>query len=171
MIVGGKSVRRDEAVLKKVSVSLPFGLGSAEWEADSTERYAAWSLYVELVTRISVQPLHEDEGILREALNSLYSLFKTTREILREAGPDVGASHNSVGGIAITVLNKGLRPFLTKWHSSLELWDTRRQNGVSPKEHEKQWLEESKMRSELEDLQKELNKYAQALAKISGVEN
>ena len=39
MIVGGKSVRRDEAVLKKVSVSLPFGLGSAEWEADSTERY------------------------------------------------------------------------------------------------------------------------------------
>ena len=90
MIVGGKSVRRDEAVFKKVSVSLPFGLGSAEWEADSTERYAAWSLYVELVTCISVQPWHENEGILREALNSLYSLFKTNREILREAGPDVG---------------------------------------------------------------------------------
>ncbi|RQH25906.1 hypothetical protein D4Z78_01585 [Okeania hirsuta] len=48
---------RDPAVLKKVSVSLPFGLGSAEWEADLTERHAAWSLYVELVTRISVQPL------------------------------------------------------------------------------------------------------------------
>ncbi|MCY7324193.1 MAG: hypothetical protein LH660_20925 [Phormidesmis sp. CAN_BIN36] len=34
------------AKLKKVSVSLPFGLGSAEWEADSTQRRAAWALYV-----------------------------------------------------------------------------------------------------------------------------
>ena len=48
-------MERDPAVLKKVSVSLPFGLGSAEWEADQTERHAAWSLYVELVTRISIQ--------------------------------------------------------------------------------------------------------------------
>ena len=98
-------------------------------------------------------------------------MFKTTREILREAGPDVGASHNSVGGIAITVLNRGLRPFLTKWHSILEVWETQRPSGVSTKEHEKQWLEESKMRGELEDLRQELNKYAQALAKISGIEN
>ena len=40
-------MERDPAVLKKVSVSLPFGLGCAEWEADQTERYAAWSLYKE----------------------------------------------------------------------------------------------------------------------------
>jgi hypothetical protein len=30
--------RKDPAVLRKVSVSLPFGIGSAEWEADPTER-------------------------------------------------------------------------------------------------------------------------------------
>ena len=69
----GKVSEARSGSLKKVSVSLPFGLGSAEWEADSTERYAAWSLYVELVTRISVQPLHEDEGILREVLNRTYA--------------------------------------------------------------------------------------------------
>lgn len=137
---------RDPAVLKKVSVSLPFGLGSAEWEADSTERHAAWSLYVELVTRISVQPLQEDEGIMREALNSLYSLFGTTREILREAGPDVGASHHSVGGIAIAVLNQGLRPFLTKWHPNLQVWEAQRPDDVSPKEYEHQWVEEPELR-------------------------
>ena len=39
--------------------------------------------------------------LYNEALNSLYSLFGTTREILKEAGSDVGASQNSVGGIAI----------------------------------------------------------------------
>jgi hypothetical protein len=96
---------KDRAVLKKVSVSVPFGISSAEWEADKTERRAAWSLYVELVTRIAVEPLAQEEGLLCEDLNSLYSLFGTTREILKEAGPKVGASHRSVGGIAIAFLH------------------------------------------------------------------
>lgn len=161
----------DPAVLKKVSVSLPFGLGSAEWEADSTERHAAWALYVELVTRISVEPLKDQEGILREALNCLYTLFGTTREVLREAGPGVGASHDSVGGIAIAVLNQGLRPFLTKWHPSLQVWEAQIKDDVSPKEHEQSWEKEPELRRELEALRHELNIYAQALAQIAGIKS
>ena len=95
-------------VLKKVSINLPFGIGGTEWETDPTERRAAWFLYVELVTRISVEPLKSNKGLLREALNSLYSLFDTTRDILKEAGPDVGASLKSVGGIAIADYNQAL---------------------------------------------------------------
>jgi hypothetical protein len=105
--------KHDPAKLKKVAISLPFGIGSA-------------SLYVELVTRIAVQSLEFDQGLVREALNSLYSLFGTTREVLKAAGPDVGASKNSVGGIAIAVLNNGLRPFLAKWHPVLQAWEARR---------------------------------------------
>lgn len=159
----------DPAKLKKVSVHLPFGIGGAEWEADPTERRAAWSLYVELVTRIAIQPLEADEGLLREALNSLYSLFAVTRQILREAGPDVGASYESVGGIAIAVLNKGLRPFLAKWHPLLQAWEAQRPVQVNPKEHEQNWTEEPKLRSELESLRQELEQYANALATIAGV--
>jgi hypothetical protein len=44
----------DPAVLKTVTVSRPFGIGSASWEADPTERNAAWELYIELVTRVAV---------------------------------------------------------------------------------------------------------------------
>src|SRR5688500_11600764 len=118
--------RQDRARLKTVSVSLPFGIGSAQWEADPTERRAAWSLYVELVTRIAIQPLEIDQGLVREALTSLYSLFATTRATLKEASPDVGCSRESVGGIAIAVLNNGLRPFLAKWHPLLQTWDAQR---------------------------------------------
>lgn len=164
-------MKSDPAVLKKVSVSLPFGMGSAEWEADSTERRAAWSLYVELVTRIAVEPLEGEEGLLREALNSLYSLFGTTREILKEAGPDVGASKNSVGGISIAVLNRGLRPFLAKWHPLLQAYEAKRPSDLSPKEHEEQWSEEPQLRNELESLRQDLSSYALALAEIAGVEN
>jgi hypothetical protein len=160
----------DGAKLTKVSVSLPFGIGSAEWETDPTERKAAWSLYVELVTRIAVQPLESSEGLLREALNSLYSLFGTTREILKQAGPDVGASHDSVGGIAIAVLNNGLRPVLAKWHPLLQTWEAQREPNVSPKEHERNWSEEKQLRAELEALRQDLEQYAHALAIIAGVQ-
>jgi hypothetical protein len=163
----GKS---DPAKLKKVSVSLPFGMGSAEWEADSTQRRAAWALYVELVTRIAVQELADDAGLVREAMNSLYTLFGTTREILRAAGPDVGASRESVGGLAIAVLNQGLRPFLTKWHPMLQIWEAQRPTERSPKEHEQQWTEEAALRQELAALRGQLSIYAQALAEIAGVE-
>lgn len=159
------------AALKKVSICLPFGLGSAEWEVDPTERNAAWSLYVELVTRIAVQPLEVDQGTVREALNSLYSLFGTTREILKEAGPTVGASRTSVGGIAIRVLNYGLRPFLSQWHPLLQDWEARRPSKISSKEHEVSWSEEEKIRQELAKLRNELEKYAIALAEIAGVDD
>lgn len=161
--------KQDPAVLKKVSVSLPFGIGSAQWEADPTERNAAWSLYIELVTRIAVQSLEVDQGTVREALNSLYSLFGSTREILREAGPNVGASHDSVGGIAIAVLNNGLRPFLSKWHPLLQAWEAKCNSNLSPREHEKNWADEPRLRIELSALRADLEKYANALAEIAGV--
>ncbi len=161
---------RDRVSLETVSVSLPFGIGSMSWKVDTTQKKAAWSLYVELVTRIAVQPLEVDQGLVREAMNSLYSLFGTTREVLKAAGPDVGASRDSVGGIAIAVLNNGLRPFLAKWHPLLQAWEARRPLGVSPKEHEQSWSEEPKLRSELEVLRGGLEEYAKALAVIAGVE-
>lgn len=162
--------KQDPAKLKKVSVNLPFGIGGAEWEADVTERKAAWSLYVELVTRITVQSLEADQGLLREALNSIHTMFAITRQILREAGPDVGISSKSVGGIAIAVLNKGLRPFLSKWHPLLQTWEAQKPLTTSPKEHEKNWSLEPQMRQELLLLGKDLEQYAEALEKIVGVE-
>ena len=154
--------------VKKVSTSLPFGLGQVELESDETMRRAAWSLYVELTTRITTQTL---EGLLREALNSLYSLFASTRQILREAGPDVGTSLESVGGIAIAVLNVGLRPFLTKWHPVLSAWEAQRPTDVGSKEHEKNWSEEPQLRNELRLFRENLKQYTQALAKVIGIKN
>ena len=157
------------AMLKQVTVSLPFGVGSASWEVDSTERDASWELYVEPVTRVAVQSLNPQEGLVREAMNSLYSLFGSTREILRKAGPNVGASHDSVGGIAIAVLNNGLRPFLSKWHPLLLEWEEKKPNGTSPQVHEKAWDKELIVRGELDALRGDLEQYANALAEIAGV--
>ena len=53
---------------------------SGTWEPNDVERHAAWELYVELVTRVSVVPPQADQELLREALTSLNSLFTTTRD-------------------------------------------------------------------------------------------
>ncbi|MEH1790182.1 MAG: hypothetical protein V7L23_32600 [Nostoc sp.] len=50
---------RDRVSLETVSVSLPFGIGSMSWKVDTTQKKAAWSLYVELVTLIAVQSLED----------------------------------------------------------------------------------------------------------------
>lgn len=164
--------KHDAPRLKKISVNLPFGIGGTEWEPDVSEAKAAWSLYVELVTRIAIQPLsiEHDQGLLREALTSLHSLFATTRQILREAGPGIGASKQSVGAIAIAVLNRGLRPFLSKWHPLLQAWEAQRALEVNPIEHERSWEKEQQLRNELELLRQDLEQYAIALAVIAGVD-
>jgi hypothetical protein len=106
----------------RVSLGLPFGLGSISgtWGPDDAERRAAWEMYVELVTRISVEPLGPEEGLLREVLGSLYSLFGSTRDILRRYGPEVAIPKRghelSFGSIAVTVLNRALRPC---WHAGI----------------------------------------------------
>jgi len=87
-------------------------------EPNDTERRAAWELYVELLTRISVVPLAQREGLLREALMSLYSLFDTTRQILRTHGPDIAEPKRdgeySLGFLAVAMLNFTLRPLLAR---------------------------------------------------------
>ena len=158
----------------KISISLP-GFGSIEgsWEPDERERNAAWELYVELVTRIAVVELKPGEGSLSEALSSLYSLFSTTRDILRKYGPVVGrlnpGSDVSFGYIAITVLNYIVRPILAQWHPLILDLESKRDPSVSPIEHESRWSNAGELRCTLNDVRAQMIEYANLLAEVANV--
>jgi hypothetical protein len=161
----------DKIKAAKLEIGLPFDLGKITLVPDDAQKNAAWELYVELTTRISVQELKDDEGLVREALSSLYSLFNITRGILRKAGPGVAKNgSNSLGAVAIAVLNIGMRPFLSKWHPVLQSYEAQRPEGVSPREHEDAWEKIGEVRKELNELRGELSVYALALEQIAGVE-
>ena len=118
-------------------------------------RKAAWDLYVEMETRITTQPLHPKHGDEKTALNSVYSLFQTTREILLAQGPDCVV----FAKIAIEILNQKVRPFTAKWHrKSLK--------GAFDKSDEC-----TKFRVELETLQEVLRAYTRTLAVLAGIED
>ena len=159
----------DSAKIKSYKFVIPF-VGEIEWEPDPSQRRAAWELYVELATRVAVQSIDLDVGSSREALNSLYSLFATTRDVLRRAGPEVGARKDTVGGVAIAVLNVGLRPFLSRWHPALNAYEVQRPPAMLPKNWEQAWSEDPTMRGELEALRRKLAQYAATLAEMAGVQ-
>ena len=155
---------------KSLSIGLPFGLGQIEFEANEQEQRAAWSLYVELQTRIAVQSLDPDTGLLREALSSLYLIFELTRKILKEAGPQVAHGEKSFGPVAIAVLNEGLRPFTAYWHPRLLAYEQNRAD-VDALAHEKMWIDYDRMRNELTILQQQMQVYVDVLAQISGAKD
>lgn len=166
----------DRVSLKDISFKfgLP-GLGelSGSWEPDENERQAAWEMYVELITRISVADLGADEGLLREALTSLYNLFGITRGILRAHGPVVaqpkGGGNYSFGYLAVAVLNTVLRPLLAHWHPRLLDYEAGKPAGISATQWESQWESHAALREALAAARGPLITYADMLAHVAGV--
>jgi hypothetical protein len=158
----------------KVALNIPY-LGGVEgtWEPDETEQRAAWDMYVELVTRISVVELRPGEGLLQEALSSLYSLFDTTRKILREYGPSIarpkGKDNISFGYLAIAILNGVLRPVLAKWHPLLLHYETAKPESISLIEYEWKWANNEQLLQELNDTRSILIDYVNLLAEVAKV--
>jgi hypothetical protein len=145
-----------------------------KWKPDEQEKKAAWELYIELVTRISVVELKKSEGILREALSSLYSLFPTTRQVLRHYGSSIAATHEdadySLARLAVNFLNYELRPILSKWHPLLQDYEEQREKGVSIKAHEDRWEMNQELRKVLDDSRTVLIEYSKFLASAAGIE-
>lgn len=138
------------------SVKLNAKFLEAEISFNDVDRQAAWELYIELLTRISTQPMHFNSGDDLTALNSLYSIFSTTRDILKSAGPKA----ISFSKIAIPVLNQILRPFTSKWHKIF--LDN---NNVLSSELK------IKFREQLLNLQSDINNVMKVLSEISQVED
>lgn len=155
----------------QVTLDLRFLKIAGTWDPTDYERQAAWELYVELATRVGVVPL--SEGLSREALASLYSIFSSTRDILRKNGPEIGQSRRldglSFGYLAIGMLNGILRPLLSRWHPALADWESRRTDSVSQMEHERAWSRDLELRADLERTGVELRIFLDVLADVCAV--
>ena len=139
--------------LKSLHLNLNFV--TAEFEPTSGDQDAAWEMYVELITRIVTQRLEPEHGDEKSALDSVYSLFGTTRTILKERGRKAPAFTK----IAVIVLNQVVRPFTAKWHKL----------GLAGAFNDPVQCRE--FRQELETLQDDLRSYAALLADMAEVED
>ena len=137
------------------SLKISAGFAEAEFSPQPGDRHAAWELYIELLTRIATQPLPEDSGDEKTALQSVYSIFGLSREIIRKYGPRCVEFTK----IAIVVLNQIIRPFTAHWH---------RQSLAGAFDDPRQCAQ---FRSELGELQASLLIYTRMLGDMAGVED
>ena len=96
--------------MSSLKITTPFL--EMEFKPQEADKNAAWDLYVELLTRITTQPLPKEYGDEQTALDSIYSIFAITRDVLKKHGRDA----EEFAKIAIVVLNQVIRPFTAKWH-------------------------------------------------------
>jgi hypothetical protein len=93
--------------------------------------------------------------------------------VLRHYGPGVATPERkkyiSFGQLAVDVLNRGLRGFLSKWHPLLQEHEATRPAGVSTVEHERKWARHDELRKELDEKRQQLTQYADILAEICDV--
>ena len=128
---------------------------NAEISFISADKDAAWDLYVEMLTRITTQPLPYEVGDEKTALDSVYSLFPTTREILRRRGRGT----IQFSKIAVPMLNQIVRPFTAKWH---------RESLAGAFDNP---AKRAEFREELTALREDLRNYSSLLAEIANVED
>ncbi len=126
-----------------------------EWKPQDEDKAAAWDLYVELLTRITTQSLSIGHGSENSALESIYSIFPTTREVIKSNG----RACIEFTKIAVVILNQRIRPFTAKWHKLSN------EGAFSDEKKCKEF------RQELEELQKELRIYTKMLADMAGIED
>jgi hypothetical protein len=126
-----------------------------EWAPKDADRDAAWELYIELLTRITTQPLPPEQGDEETALKSVHTIFALTRDTIKRHG----RACKEFTKLAIVVLNQIVRPFTAKWHR------------LSIKGAFDDTARCAEFRAELEDLQKKLLEYTRMLADVAGVED
>jgi hypothetical protein len=139
--------------MSSLKIKTPFL--ETEWQPKDADKDAAWELYVELLTRIATQPLPDEFGDEKTALESIYRIFGLTRDVIKKHG----RLCNEFTKIAIVILNQKIRPFTAKWHKELV-------DGSFEKE-----IKKNEFRSELKEIQGILRIYTKMLADMSGVED
>lgn len=94
--------RRDFLKRSLSSLKIKLGFLEGEFEPHDPDRPAAWTLYVEFLTRVTTQRLASKDDDEKTALDSIHALFPLTREILRRHGSGCA----EYAKLAIPVLNQ-----------------------------------------------------------------
>jgi len=113
--------------IEPVEITLNTGAGSIKYRI--IRNYAnleiAHKLYIELITRKAAIRIDEKNDVIVEIYNSWYDLFKITRKELKNFSGDILESNpqsKELIRLATDILNKGLRPHLTKYQARFRKW-------------------------------------------------
>lgn len=134
--------------------------------------YQAW---IEITTRKVGLPFDEEHDVIAEVYDSWFELFGVLRDLsksvpahrLREC-PDT----QKLVGLLVDVLNRGLRPHLTRWQAKFRRWyeaakEKEEKRDRTPQEIQRGYPEHRELVQDLKAVNAEFVKFAGALQELA----
>jgi hypothetical protein len=167
LVVGLLLIGRRRAMrLTEVTVSVP-QLSQMRFAVTQESQLVAWKLFVELLTRVSAQPLHDGQGRVESALTSLFGLLGFVRGVLQQNVPSPRTGRDpTVEQLALMMVINDLRPFVTAWNQRFSDW-----RGKNPGAAESEWPLNDECRADLAALQRNLRTYVRSFGELACVPN
>jgi len=172
-----KKYRNNSTVEQNIKpVKIKYSLGGAEVEYEITRNYQnieiAHRIYIELITRKAAIEIEEDKDVIVEIYNSWYSLFKTTRDELKTISGELIKDNNTsiqLVELLTDILNKGLRPHLTKYQAEFRKWyddQLEKDNSLSPQKIQENYKDFVPLMNSMKEVNTNLIEYSKQLKKI-----
>ncbi|MBI1286082.1 MAG: hypothetical protein GC178_00725 [Flavobacteriales bacterium] len=134
----------------------------------------AHKIYIELITRKAALPFDKDNDVIAEVYNSWYSLFQVVRNEIKglpsQFVANSGASSELIT-LTVDILNKGLRPHLTKYQAAFRKWydaeiDKKENSELSRQMVQRNYPDYEELISNLLEVNKTLEKYSKELLRL-----
>ena len=155
-------------------IELGIGGGRVKITPNHEDLQIAYKLWVELKTRKLGLTFDEQHDVIIEVYDSWHEFFKITRELIKAVPVAKIRGQKSTQilvGVSIDVLNKAIRPHLTKWQARFRHWyelelSKPANTDVPPQELQKRYPEYLTLVSELKAANARLVTYAATLTKL-----
>jgi hypothetical protein len=167
-------MKKNHYRLNSMELSLPMGM-SISIERNEATLYIANRIYVELMTRKAALVFDPDHDHLIEVYDSLYVLFKTIREELKNipGGYLKGyPTSQELLSLGITILNMGLRPHLTQYQARYRTWyaiEQPKYPELSPQLLQKKYPNYEALVEDLQIVNVQISAWAKELGKLLSV--
>lgn len=137
---------------------------------NTKEKDIAYKLWVEMSTRKIGLEFEEDDDVITEVYNSWYEFFRIARELMKEIPVNNSDDVLRLTELTEKVLNKGLRPHLTKWQARYRKWydeAIKTNEGRDPQEIQKDYDKYSELVADMLSTNKKMIEYKNVLWEIA----
>lgn len=160
---GEKNIDVDE-------IKLGIGQSSVTVKYNRKDREIAYKLWVELNTRNIGLEFDEECDVITEIYDSWYKCFGITRELLKEIPANRINSSLELIELIVDILNKGLRPHLTRFQADFRRWyllEKAKQPNIPPQELQRMYQDYEELVKDLKSANQHMIEYKNLLQKIA----
>lgn len=152
-------------------VELGIGTNSkVKFKFSREDREIAYKLWVEMSTRKIILPFDEENDVIVEVYDSWYSFFGIARGLLKDIPVEKLNSSKQLISVTDRVLNKCLRPHLTKWQARFRKWYNLQldsNSDLTPQEIQYTYPHYNELVKELKAINKNIDYYGEVLKKLA----